>query len=494
MEKSDIAKVKSGGKWTALGATVGVFSQLLIMLSLAIFLEPKDVGLFSIFLFVLGLGVTLLPLGNDFSFVQAERLAFSDILRSILVSGLISSLVIGSCYFIAMYFEGIGTSLANIVVFGVLVGLAEAIFLIFSAALQRNLDYKAIEKANIMRQVLTLCLSLLFLAIFHRVEGAFLGRLLSNAIAIGLLYRPLSGAVEAGKPQQKFMTKVARDLVVTQSIDFLSRNVEVLAGSAQLGTQGLGIYDLGRRMVVQPRQLISGVALKFSYPFFSKIQKITDAALQQRVFKYSYKKTVKTIAFFSFPVFSLTLLLADPLVVVVFGSEWSEAVQIVQIFSVAAFIQVLGTNITNSALTAIGETSSIFRIESVLFVPRIVGVIISAFYGPVAIALVMCFFNLLKVCMLQQKLNTKTSMTFYDVFKAVKENFIVTAFAIVVGFGLKAPFPTVAGAAGAGVVFCVVYIVGMSFYQKDTMHMLLLPIRLLQSMRQSKHRNNDTLT
>lgn len=458
MKKSDLKKIKSGGKWTTLGAIAGVFSQLIIMLSLALFLEPMDVGLFSVFLFMLGLGITLLPLGNDFSFVQADRLSSGDIRRSVFLSCVIALLSAAVFYPATSLFSETGHRIVSTVIFGIFVGLAEAIFLLFSAALQRHLNYKAIEKSNILRQILTLVLSLLFLAISHRVEGAYAARLISNVIALGILWHPLWGAVEKGKPRQKIMTAVSRNMLAKNVLGHISRSAEVVAGSPQLGMQGLGIYDLGRRIVAQPRDFIGSILFKFSYPMFTKIVKIENITLRNRFLRRVYRNIIKTAAFVGFPVFAIAMLIADPMIVEVFGEEWKSAVYVVEIFSLTAFVQVLGNNIITAALTAVGGSSVVLKAEYMLLLPRLLAVFVASFYGPIAIALTMSFFILIKLGWMQWELNKLSALNFGLVVHASTPMFLSLLSGMVVGGFYKYQFSDAVGAICASVLFTIIYL------------------------------------
>ncbi len=457
VKKDDLKKIKSGGKWTAVGAIAGVFSQLLIMLSLALFLSPEDVGLFSIFLFVLGLGITLLPLGNDFSFVQADKLATGDLRRTILLSGGFSVVAAIAAYPIALTFGNFGQSIANTIVFGITVGFAEAVFLLCSAALQRDLNYRAIEKANIVRQLLTLVLSIGFLALFHRIEGAFAGRLVSNLIALGLITSPLLSSLERGKPVEKLMTHVSRDMLAKNVLGHISRNAEVVAGSPQLGVQGLGIYDLGRRIVAQPRDFIGSILFKFTYPMFSKIVKIEKVKLRNRFLRLTYRNVIKAAALVGFPVFAIALLLANPLITEIFGEDWRAAIWVVQIFSLTAFVQVLGNNIITAALTAVGGSAVVLKAEYVILVPRLLAVFVASFYGPVAIAAAMSGFILAKLLWMQWELNKLSTLTFGLVAKASRPMFLATLVGLAVGSGVKLVLAGVLGAVVGSLCFVAVY-------------------------------------
>jgi O-antigen/teichoic acid export membrane protein len=458
LEKEDLKKIRSGGKWTALGAVVGVLSQLAILLGLALLLSPEDVGFFAIFLFVLGIGITVLPLGNDFSFVQAERLSRADIIRMVGLGGVLVALFLSSAFVVLKPLSNVSEGVSAAITFGTLVGFAEAIFLVFSAALQRNLDFRSIESANIARQLLTFALSLALLAITRQVEAAYIGRLLANLLSCVMLIKPLSRVLGRGRPQQPILSSVARDMLLKNVLGHFSRNAEIVAGSPQLGVAGLGIYDLGRRFVAQPRDFIGSILFKFTFPVFSKISKIADPKKKRRFMRRTYGDVIALAAFAGFPVFAVVLLLADPLITDIFGSEWRSAIYVVQIFALTAFIQILGNNIITSALTATGGSNIVLKAEYLLIAPRLIGVYGASFHGPVAIAIVMSVFIIAKLIWMQRELNKLTDLSFGLVAKASRVIFAATLTGFTVSLPVKLAAWSVTGALLSSLLFSAVYV------------------------------------
>ena len=453
MQKEDIKKIKSGGYWTALGAFAGVLSQLLIMLSLAMLLSPSDVGLFSIFLFVLGLGLTVLPFGNDFAFVQADHLTRTDLGRTIGLA-ILFALVVSVGIFPALSFiDESKNVISTTIAFGAIVGCLEACFALCSAALQRKLNYRAIEKANIVRQFGTLILSLSLLAFSHRVEGAFIGRLVSNVIALAMVARPMLSSLDSGASTQPFFSKISRDMLLKNVLGHISRNAEILAASPQLGVKGLGIYDLGRRIIAQPRDLIGSILFKFTYPMFSKISKIEKSDVKIRFMRLVYKNVIKITSFIGFPVFAAALLLANPLITDVFGPEWINAIYVVEIFALTAFIQVLGNNIITAALTAFGGSGVVLKAEYVTLLPRLALVYVASFYGPVLVAAAMSLFIIGKLVWMQWELNRLGDLSFGLVMKSARSS----AYATGSGFLVALPIHLMLLSSLSAIISCLVF-------------------------------------
>lgn len=435
MDRADIKKIKSGGIWTALGATAAIISQIGIIISLAAFFGPTEVGQFSVFLFVLSLVLTIAPFGNDFAFVQSEELARADFLRVVAVGACATILVSLIVFSISnIFIESIG-HLSSAIIFGCIAGFMESAVLVSSAILQRNLNYRTIESANILRNFLTFILSILSLFIFMSIESVFLSRIISNIICLFIISKPVLSDLLPGRPRQPFCSYVARDMLLKNVLNHISRNAEVFAALPQLGTAGLGVYDFGRRIIAQPRDLIGSVLFKFTYPMFAKIHNIDNISVRNRFMRRAYKNSVSAAAYFGFPIFALTLLISDPLIVHLFGEEWSPAVPVVNVFAITAFIQVLGNNIITSALTATGGSGIVLKAEYALFIPRILAVYVSSFYGPTTIAIAIAFFIIFKLLWMQIELNKITNLDFGLIAKASR----YPAYAALLGFVIAAP-------------------------------------------------------
>ena len=430
MDGSDRLNLRQGAIWTAFGAIAGVLSQLVIMLTLALLLGPEAVGLFAVFAFVLGLGLTLFPLGHDYAFVQAADLTRGDVSRVIALATLAAGALALVAFGFSAAFWGAVLPLGRAVLFGIAVGLAEALFLLASAVLQRGLNYRAIERVNITRHILTLVLSLSALALSGQIEGAYLGRLISNLGALCLMAGPLGAALRPGRARQPVMPPLARDMIVSGTLSHLSRNAEVMVATPQLGVVGLGLYDFGRRIIAQPVTFLGTILSKFAYPLFAKIGQIECAPLRARVLRRSYGRIARSAALVGFPLFALALLLADPLIPVLFGPDWAPSVRVAQIFALAAFVQVLGNNIATTGLVAMGGSDRVLRVEYLILGPRLLAIFAASFAGPVVLAVVASLFNLIKLVWMQAALNARGGTDFAQIAGAVR------GVALAMGLGL----------------------------------------------------------
>ena len=122
---------------------------------------------------------------------------------------------------------------------------------------------------------------------------------------------------------------------------FSERAPHLLIGKF-LGSEALGFYALALRLVAHPLETVSYITGNVLFPVFSKIQKdnirIGDLYLQ----------AMKHTGFLVFPIMVGLLITAPELIQVVFGEKWKNAIFVLQVLSVAGFIQAVNTN--NSVL------------------------------------------------------------------------------------------------------------------------------------------------
>ena len=410
MQKEDIKKIKSGGYWTALGAFAGVLSQLLIMLSLAMLLSPSDVGLFSIFLFVLGLGLTVLPFGNDFAFVQAEVLTRKDVFYTILVGLLFATLADIVLAIATRELINLNKNIVTTIRLGVYAGYFESCFLIYSSVSQRRFDYKSSEMFNISRHTLNAFLSISSLIYFDSVFSVFLCRIFSNFLILILFSNYVWKSLKKGPRTKSLIIPLSLDMMITNILGQFSRNSEVLAAGYNLGISNLGQYELGRKIVGQPRDLVGSILFKFTYPIFSNIQKTNEKEINNRIFNTIYKKTIKAVSLISFPIFALSILLSKGFFEHIFGSEWQKSVSVIYVFSSFAFLQVVGNHILTSALVSLGHSRDALKSEAIVILPRYIFVYVASFFGPAMVATAASSSIMLKIILMQVALQRITGL------------------------------------------------------------------------------------
>lgn len=131
-----------------------------------------------------------------------------------------------------------------------------------------------------------------------------------------------------------------------------------------------GIYVQSAKLQSIPTSLVQSILDKTFFPVFSKI------TFDLSLFNIQATKTSRMTYAICFPLLSLVICLADPLVYVVLGSQWIDCVKTFQILMLASYPMLVKV-VNRNLLKALGYTGDILRMELYPFFMLVVGLVIS---------------------------------------------------------------------------------------------------------------------
>jgi PST family polysaccharide transporter len=173
-------------------------------------------------------------------------------------------------------------------------------------------------------------------------------------------------------------------------LHFATERADRLLVGHILGTGALGVYVVGFRAVETAIGLISGPLTAVSLPVFSRIQADRPRLLA------AYRQASEVNAFVAFPAFIGLAVVAEDLVHVVFGAQWSESVPVMQLLGVYG-LGVAARFISGPVILAMGRTGWIFfgNLSAAIF--TVIGVLLAASHGLPWVAAVLAARSLLLI-------------------------------------------------------------------------------------------------
>lgn len=160
------------------------------------------------------------------------------------------------------------------------------------------------------------------LALFGLTVGALVMRELAiGALTLGVL--AAAGALPVGRPRLpslkrwRVLARQAKDLWLDGALEGAFARALVLAAGAVAGERGAGLFAQAHRLAVFPHQLLSPLAGRLAYHWFSRSSREEAQALRGRL-----------AARLALPLGAAALgalLLADPIVPWMFGPAWRDA-------------------------------------------------------------------------------------------------------------------------------------------------------------------------
>ena len=168
-------------------------------------------------------------------------------------------------------------------------------------------------------------------------------------------------------------------MVGTQSVNYWSRNADNLLIGRFLGADVLGIYSRAYSIMMLPLSRVSGVISSVMFPSLSIIQ--DDLARVKKI----YLKVSRVIAFFTFPMMGILIVVAEPFVKLVLGEQWLGMVPVLQILSIVGALQSVAT-LNGNIYMSQGKTALDFKVNVVSNFIIVLAFFIGVQYGILEVA------------------------------------------------------------------------------------------------------------
>jgi len=176
------------------------------------------------------------------------------------------------------------------------------------------------------------------------------------------------------KHHVKSLVKFGLPLLADQSINFWVRNVDNLLVGRILGEAPLAYYSKAYSLMLLPVRQLTGTLTKVLFPSFSMIQ--DDKARIASI----YLKISRIIAFVAFPIMIAVSLMAEPLILIIYGPQWRPAIPIFKILSILGMFQAIAA-LSGDIYLSLGETKLMFYVGLFSKIAMICGIVAGIYMG-----------------------------------------------------------------------------------------------------------------
>jgi PST family polysaccharide transporter len=335
--KSSVAA--RGALTTLTGQGMKYLVQMTALVVLARLLTPSDYGLVAMVSAVVGIAMVIGDFGLGLSAVQAHTLSTGQRNNLFWVNSLI-----GACAGITVFLSGPALAdfyqeprlrdiTAALSMTFVLNGLASQ----FRAELARSLKFVALTTVDVCAQVVSFGLAILL-----AVLGAGFWALVTQQVcfaAVTLIGLAATAGWRPGLPKRNArmgsLYSFGVSTFVTQTINYISSNVDSVALGRYSGSAELGIYNRAFQIFSLPLQQLAAPLTRVALPILSKI---TDASLYQR-----YVERIQLVlSYFLVGTLACVATTSTPLIYVVLGPQWVPGAGILEILCLGGIFQALG--------------------------------------------------------------------------------------------------------------------------------------------------------
>ena len=325
--------------WVTIDKTGGYFLLFVSNLILARLLMPEDFGciaMLHVFLAIAdiivhgGFGTALIQKKNpthiDYASVFYVNLAISCVLYAVLF---VAAPAIARFYSMPLLCMVLRVQAIELMI--------NSFSVVQLSILKKNLKFKALAVRNILSSFigLTSCIICAF-------WGMGVWSLVINVIVSRLLGVLLLWKASNWRPTLIFSWQSVKELFSFGGFMLLSSIVSSVYNELQsllvgkfYSASDLGYVNQAKKLEGIPSGALSSVVTQVSFPVFSKLQDNVDAL------KYGLKKNVKSIQYINLPMMLLLMVIAEPLIELLYGERWMACVPYFQILCVSRLLGVI---------------------------------------------------------------------------------------------------------------------------------------------------------
>lgn len=349
------SKTISGVKWTSVSTISLAVVGLLKISVLARYLNATDFGLMALVSFVLGFMNLFMDLGltsailhkQDISDDEYASLYWINIVFSLILFGLIG---LASPYIASFYGEPELSVLIPLMAISIMLS---ALGQQFKTVEQKHLNFKYITATDIVGAILGLGVGIVSAIQGYGVYALVYAALTQYSISNVIYF--LKGIWDRGMlfhfkyDETKPFLKIGIYQVGGQVINYFNKNLDILLIGKFFGSEILGGYSLAKQLVQRPMQILNPIITNVASPVLAIIQS------DKNELKKKFLSFLNIVATANFTAYGLLALLAYPIVLILYGTDFTHIVILVQILSAYMFIRSVGSPV-GSLVVATGRT------------------------------------------------------------------------------------------------------------------------------------------
>lgn len=351
-------KAVSGVLWTSIQRFTQVFVSFISGIVLARLLEPEDygcIGMLSIFMLISatfidgGFGSALIqkkrPTQDDYSTVFFWNLGLSIIIYLILFV---------AAPYIALFYRT--PILCKVLRVQGCVLIINALQTVQSNQLNKQFKFKKIAITLTSAAIISLIVT-----IWLAYKGCGVWALVTQNILVALIPTIVYWATNKWFPKLVFSLQSFKELfnfgfymLLTSLVSTTVNNIQGLLIGRIYNPTMMGYYSKAHSTEKLSSQTISQVVSQVSYPLYSEVQDSRERMV------IAIKKITSSIAFLTFPLMFLLILLAKPLFIFLYSEKWVESIPYFQMLCLAGLAICL-QSANSQTIAAIGKSKVMFR-------------------------------------------------------------------------------------------------------------------------------------
>jgi lipopolysaccharide exporter len=346
------ARVRRGALWSALSTLVLRLVTIAVTAVVAHILAPRDFGVFTVALTVYLIVSSLGELGIASCLVRADldidAMAPTMVTVSLTMSALFAgAMAVSAPHIAAALGSADATEPVRVMA---LVVLINGFFAVPGAQLTREFKQDKLFLANAISLIPSTTV-LLLLAKSGDGAMAFAWSRVASQLVMGcVMFASIPKHYGPGyaRGPLSVLFRFGLPLAGANFVNFILLNVDYAFVGHLMGAVALGIYMLAFTLASAPGLLLGTVINSIAMPAFSRVKHDLD------LLRNAMAGALRAVSLILMPMCGLTMALARPLVLTLYGARWSAAAEVLSILSLYGAVSIICILFANM-LTSLGK-------------------------------------------------------------------------------------------------------------------------------------------
>lgn len=429
MEHYDLKQLAiSGVVWTAIQRFGMSIIQFLSNMVLARLLTPDDYGCIGMLGIFLAISTAFISGGFVSALIQKINVTEEDFSTvfywNITVSILCYILLFWVAPLIAEFYH-IAELSSILRVLGIIL-IINGISIVHETALRKNLQFNKLAKINIISSFIATVVAILLAFIGGGVWTLVVQQLILRIGIAIMLWNASSWYPKLIFSQESFKTMFSYGsfLLLSDLINNIVDNIQGLIIGRKYSSGDMGYYTQAKKLEEIPTYSITQLVGQVTFPIYAKLQK------EQSRLKQAVRKSLLQMNFINFPLMLLLIVIANPLIKLLYSERWLNAVEYFQILCIAGLVNCM-QSVNYQVVGATGHSKTLFKWN---LVKRSIGILFmfwGMYYGVKGILWGMVFGTYFTYII---NAFIATKLTGYGIIEQLKDFFPQFSIAVVCGF------------------------------------------------------------
>jgi O-antigen/teichoic acid export membrane protein len=384
-EQSLKHKAASGMIWSAVQRYSTMLITFISGIILARLLMPEDYGAIGMLLIFMSLAEVFIDAGFGSALIQKKNPTQTDYSTvfyfNIVMSVILYVVIYLSAPAIAEFYRM--PILCKVLRVQGLILFIYAFNIIQRNQIRKNLKFKVLSKVTITTSIISLIVTVILaymgFGVWALVAQYFLGALIPCVFFwLTMNWRP---TWEFSWASFRELFGFGSYMFLTHLFTTFSQRITGLLVGRWYNPETMGYYTKASSFSKYATLSISGVMIQTTYPLYASVQDDRERLINM------VKRITSTLAYVTVPMLSILILIAKPLIVLLYSDRWLPSVPYFQILCIGGMAGCL-LSVNQQTIAAIGKSKVFFTWtivkESVGIASQIIGLIIWGIWGLLA--------------------------------------------------------------------------------------------------------------